>query len=121
MKNILVICIYRDSVDRVLLKVHTRVRAHYFRSQEEMKTLFSMERFDVYDLILIAPFNWQLPYTAKTITRRCRDRFDGPIVAVSSEKEWSSHVTQGGGSHAITNLREGAELIEQLLFPTNVT
>jgi len=118
MKNVLVICAYRDSVDRVLLRVSQRVQVRYFRTANELKNLFSMDSFEAYDLVIVAPFNWRLPYTATSMTRRCRDRFSGPVVAVCSEKGWADNAVAGGASHVIKDLNEGMLLLEQLLFPS---
>ncbi len=106
----------KETIDLSLVRVAGRVKVHFFMTKKDLLSVLSLDSLGVYDIILIAPFDWRLPYTASSLTTKLRTRFAGPIVAICSIKEWGANAVAGGADHAITR-QEATQLIETLLFP----
>jgi hypothetical protein len=116
MKQVLAVTAMKETIDLSLVRVAGRVRVHFFMTKKDLLSVLSLDNLDVYDIILIAPFDWRLPHTANSLTAKLRLRFPGPIVAISSLREWGDNAVAGGADHAVSR-REATQLIETLLFP----
>ncbi|MBI2473356.1 hypothetical protein HYV70_02275 [Candidatus Uhrbacteria bacterium] len=117
MKYILAICDSHSSLSGALSLVDGRSEIIYQINAQEICQIKTLDRLDVYDLIVLGGIDWRIRATSFSLARHFRARFDGPMIAVSNIVGWCVKMREAGCTQALPDNRETAQLIHDLLFP----
>ena len=117
MKYVLAICDSHMTLSNALSLLDGRVEVIYQITAQELTQIKTLDRLDIYDLIVVGGIDWRVPTTSFSLARHFRARFNGPMVAVSNITVWCTKMSEAGCTHALPDNRETAQLIHDLLFP----
>ncbi|MBI4435673.1 hypothetical protein HY630_03305 [Candidatus Uhrbacteria bacterium] len=121
MKHILAVCATPNGLRQTLSLVERHATVITVRTPEEIEQVCSLERLDVYDMIVMSSIAWRIPRTSPGLVRHFRERFNGPIVAIGNVAEWRSLMRKAGCHHLLPSNQETAKLVHEILFPRQVS